>query len=73
MAPGLPAWRPRWGWTRRRPRPSWPRLTWSTATPARRAHPGMTATLFDQAEAVEAAGQAFGGPLDRPNPQEITP
>ena len=41
--------------------------------PARRAHPGMTATRFDQAEAVEAAGQAFGGPLDRPNPQEITP
>jgi len=33
----------------------------------------MTATLFGQAEAVQAAGQAFGGLLDRPNPQEIAP
>jgi hypothetical protein len=39
----------------------------------RRAHPGMTATLFGQAEAVKAAGQAFGGLLDPPNPQETAP
>jgi Alkylmercury lyase len=39
----------------------------------RRAHPGMTATLFGQAEAVKAAGQAFGGLLDPSNPQERTP
>ena len=38
-----------------------------------RAHPGMTATLFGQAEAVQAAGQAFGGLLDPPDPQETTP
>ena len=38
-----------------------------------RAHPGMTATLFGQAEAVEAAEQAFGGLLDPPNPQETAP
>jgi hypothetical protein len=38
-----------------------------------RAHLGMTATLFSQAEAVEAAGQAFGGLLDPPHPQETTP
>jgi alkylmercury lyase len=36
----------------------------------RRAHPDMTATLLGQAEAVQAAGQAFGGLLDPPNPQE---
>ena len=38
-----------------------------------RAHPNMTATLFGQAEAVQAAGQAFGGLLDPPHPQETTP
>jgi hypothetical protein len=38
-----------------------------------RAHPDMTATLFGQAEAVQAAGQAFGGLLDPPNPQETAP
>jgi hypothetical protein len=38
-----------------------------------RAHPNMTATLFGQAEAVLAAGQAFGGLLDPPHPQETTP
>jgi hypothetical protein len=38
-----------------------------------RAHPGMTATLFGQAEAVQAAGQAFGGLLDPPEQQETTP
>jgi hypothetical protein len=35
-----------------------------------RAHPDMTATLFSQAEAVQAARQAFGGLLDPPHPQE---
>jgi alkylmercury lyase len=39
----------------------------------RRAHPGMTATLFGQAEAVKAAGQAFGGLLHSSNPQETAP
>jgi Alkylmercury lyase len=39
----------------------------------RRAHLGMTATLFSQAEAVKAAGQGFGGLLDPPHPQETTP
>ena len=39
----------------------------------RRAHPGMTATLLGQAEAVKAAGQAFGGLLDPSHPQEQTP
>jgi Alkylmercury lyase len=38
-----------------------------------RAHPGMTATLFGQAEAVQAAGKAFGGLLDPPEPQETAP
>jgi Alkylmercury lyase len=38
-----------------------------------RAHPGMTATLFGQAEAVQAAGQAFGGLLDPPHQQETAP
>jgi hypothetical protein len=33
----------------------------------------MTATLFSQAEAVKAAGQAFGGLLDPPHPQETAP
>jgi alkylmercury lyase len=39
----------------------------------RRAHPGMTATLFGQAEAVKAASQAFGGLLDPSHPQETAP
>jgi hypothetical protein len=39
----------------------------------RKAHPGMTATLCGQAEAVQAAGQAFGGLLDSPHPQETAP
>jgi hypothetical protein len=39
----------------------------------RRAHPGMTATLFGQAEAVQVAGRAFGGLLDPPHPQETEP
>ena len=39
----------------------------------RRAHPDMTATLFGQAEAVQAAGQTFGGLLDPPHPQETAP
>jgi hypothetical protein len=39
----------------------------------RRTHPDMTATLFGQAEAVQAAGQAFGGLLDPPHPQETAP
>jgi len=30
----------------------------------RRAHPGMTSTVFGQVEAVKAAGRAFGGLLD---------
>jgi Alkylmercury lyase len=38
-----------------------------------RAHPGMTATLFGQAEAVKAAGQAFGGLLGPSHPQETAP
>ncbi len=38
----------------------------------RRAHPDMTAMLFDQAEAVQAAGRAFGNLLDVSNPQEGT-
>jgi hypothetical protein len=33
----------------------------------------MTATLFGQAEAVQAAGWAFGGLLDPPEPQETAP
>jgi hypothetical protein len=33
----------------------------------------MTATVFGQAEAVQAAGQAFGGLLDPPDPHETTP
>ena len=39
----------------------------------RRADPGMTATVFGQAEAVKAAGRAFGGLLDPANPQETAP
>jgi hypothetical protein len=39
----------------------------------RRAHPGMTATVFGQAEAVEAARRAFGGLLDPVHPQETAP
>lgn len=38
-----------------------------------RAHPGMTATLFGQAQAVQAARQAFGGLLDPSHPQETAP
>jgi len=38
-----------------------------------RAHPGITATLFGQAAAVQAAGQAFGGLLDPSHPQETAP
>jgi hypothetical protein len=38
-----------------------------------RAHPGVTGALFGQAEAVKAAGQAFGGLLDPPYPQETAP
>ena len=33
----------------------------------------MTATQFGQAEAVKAAGRAFGGLLDPSNPQETAP
>jgi hypothetical protein len=33
----------------------------------------MTATLFGQTEAVKPAGQAFGGLLDPPDPQETAP
>lgn len=39
----------------------------------RRAHPGMTATVFGQAEAVKAAKWAFGGLLDPSRPQETAP
>jgi Alkylmercury lyase len=39
----------------------------------RQAHPGMTARLLDQAEAVTAAGRAFGSLLDQSNPQEQAP
>jgi hypothetical protein len=39
----------------------------------RRAHPGMTAMLLDQAEAVQAARKAFGGLLDPSNPPEEAP
>jgi hypothetical protein len=35
-----------------------------------RAHPDMTATLFGQAQAVQAAGQTFGGLLDPSHQQE---
>jgi hypothetical protein len=38
----------------------------------RRARPDMTAMLFNQAEAVQAAGRAFGNLLDFSNPQEGT-
>jgi hypothetical protein len=38
----------------------------------RRAHPGMTAMLFDQAEAVQAAGRAFGNLLNPSIPPEGT-
>ena len=33
----------------------------------------MTATLFGRAEAVQAAGQAFGGLLNPLHPQETAP
>ena len=33
----------------------------------------MSATVFGQAEAVQAAGQAFGGLLDPSHPQETVP
>jgi Alkylmercury lyase len=39
----------------------------------RRAHPGMTAMLLDQAEAVTAAGRAFGSLLNPAGPQEEAP
>ena len=39
----------------------------------RRTRPGMTAMLFDQAEAVQAAGRAFGPLLNPSNPQEEAP
>jgi hypothetical protein len=39
----------------------------------RRAHPGMTATVFGQVKAVKAAGRAFGGLLDPSHPQETGP
>jgi hypothetical protein len=39
----------------------------------RRAHPGMTSQLLGQAEAVQAAGQAFGGLLNPLHPQETAP
>ncbi len=38
----------------------------------RRAYPDMTGVLFDQAEAVQAAGRAFGNLLDPSNPREGT-
>jgi hypothetical protein len=40
-----------------------------TADAYRNAHPGMAGELFDQAEALEAAGRVFGRLLDSPNPQ----
>jgi Alkylmercury lyase len=36
----------------------------AAAAAYRRAHPGMAGMLLDQPEAVQAAGQAFGGLLD---------
>jgi hypothetical protein len=39
----------------------------------RRARPDMIATLFGQAEAVQAARRAFGGLLDPAHPQETAP
>jgi hypothetical protein len=39
----------------------------------RRAHPGMTAMLLNQAEAVTAAGRAFGSLLNPANPPEEVP
>jgi hypothetical protein len=39
----------------------------------RRAHPGMTATVSSQAEAVKGAKWAFGGLLDPVRPQETAP
>jgi hypothetical protein len=39
----------------------------------RRAHPGMTARLLDQAQAVTAAGRAFGSLLEPSNQQEEAP
>jgi hypothetical protein len=39
----------------------------------RQAHPGMTAMLLDQAEAVTAAGRAFGSLLGPANPPEEAP
>ena len=39
----------------------------------RRAHPAMTARLLDQAEAVTAAGRAFGSLLNQSNPEEQAP
>jgi len=39
----------------------------------RQAHPGMTAVLLDQTEAVQGAGRAFGSLLNPANPQETAP
>jgi hypothetical protein len=39
----------------------------------RQAHPGMTAMLLDQAEAVQGAGRAFGSLLNPANPPEEAP
>jgi alkylmercury lyase-like protein len=39
----------------------------------RRARPGMTAMLLDQAQAVQAAGRAFGSLLNPAKPQEEGP
>jgi hypothetical protein len=39
----------------------------------RRGHPFMTGRLLDQAQAVMAAGRAFGSLLDPSNPQEEAP
>ena len=39
----------------------------------RRAHPGMTSTVFGQVEVVKAAGRAFGGLLDPAHRQETAP
>jgi len=54
-----------------------PHINFHTNTEAadayRRAHPGMTGQLFGQSEAVQVAWQAFGGLLDRSDPQERAP
>ena len=45
----------------------------AAAATYRRAHPGMTGRLFDQAEAVQAAGRAFGSLLNPSQPSEEAP